>query len=277
MTKINIIIANTRSLKPKTESLLDCINELDSDFALLTDTWLHDEQVEKLQQDLSLGSGLGLLALNRKPGNNGVSYGGVAIAWRETVGKLTQITVKNRDDYEVLAAAVSLKGHSRKLVLVVCYVLPGYSRERGRGAMDYVESVVIELKRRFQDPFVLIGGDFNHWKIDAALENFADIKEIDVGPTRGRRSIDRLFTNMSRSVTESGTVTPLETEDDEEGNTKKSDHKVVYCKISLQRRAAMSPPRNSESGLSSMTRMPYFQLQIRTPRLKCIRERWLGP
>ena len=41
---------------------------------------------------------------------------------------------------------------------------------------------------------------------------------------------------MFRSITESGTVTPLETEDDEDGQTKKSDHRVVFCKFLLQRR-----------------------------------------
>ena len=236
MTRINVINANARSLKPKTNSLLDCITELDSDFALLTETWLNDEHIEELQQDLSLGSGLGLLALNRKPLNNGVSYGGVAITWRESVGRLSKIQVKNSDEYEVLAAAVSLRGHSRKLVLVVCYVPPGYNRDRGKGAIDYVESVVIELKRRYQDSYVLVGGDFKQWRIDEAMDNFADIKEVGVGPRRGRRSIDQVFTNMYRSVTESGTKTPLETEDDDKGKTKKSDHRVVFCKISLQRR-----------------------------------------
>ena len=80
MTKLNIINANARSLKPKTSSLIDCMTELDVDFAILTETWLNDNQIGELQQDLSLGSGLGLVALNRKAHDNGVSYGGVAVA-----------------------------------------------------------------------------------------------------------------------------------------------------------------------------------------------------
>ena len=197
---------------------------------------MNDDQISELQQDLSLGSGLGLLALNRKPLSNGVSYGGVAVVWRESTSKLSRIFLKNPHSYEVMVTAASLNGHSRKLVLVACYLPPGYDKERGRGAVDYIESVLIELKRRYQDPYVIVGGDFNQWKIGGAMDNFVDMKEIDVGPTRGNKTIDRVFTNMSRSIIESGTVTPLVTEDDEDGQTRKSDHRVVFCKFLLQRR-----------------------------------------
>ena len=223
-------------MRPKTKSLLDCITELDTDFALLTETWLQDEHLDKLKQDLSLGSGLGLEALNRKPGANGVAYGGVAVVWRESVGNLSRVTIKNPEAYEVIATAVSLKGHSRKLVLIACYIPPEYSRVRGNGALEFIENVVVELKRRFKDPYLVIGGDFNHWRIDEALGNFPGVKEIEIGPTRGSRSIDRLFVNVSRSVKQSGTFFPLETEEDELGLTKKSDHKIVFCKIALKRR-----------------------------------------
>ena len=73
-------------------------------------------------------------------------------------------------------------------------------------------------------------GDFNQWDIKEALQDFADVKEVNVGPTRGSRSIDRIFLNMTRAVVESGTLDPLET--DEEGT---SDHRVAYCRLDLPR------------------------------------------
>ena len=83
-TKINIINANARSLKPKKESLLDCFRETEADFAVLTETWLRDGNFAELTEELSLGSGLGLLTLNRPACENGVSYGGVGFVYRES-------------------------------------------------------------------------------------------------------------------------------------------------------------------------------------------------
>ena len=64
------------------------------------------------------------------------------------------------------------------------------------------------------------------------MEDFVDIKEADVGCTRGTKVIDRVFLNNYRSVTESGTVVPLETEEDDPA---KSDHRVAHVKIDLPR------------------------------------------
>ena len=47
-------------------------------------------------------------------------------------------------------------------------------------------------------------GDFNQWPVQEALQDFPDITEADVGPTRKDRCIDRVFTNFGRSVVESG-------------------------------------------------------------------------
>ena len=216
-------------------SLLDCFTELEVDIAVITETWLRDAEVGEITQDLLLGSGLGLLARNRPPGENGVSYGGVAVVWREKIGKTVLVDNKNPKKYEVMTAATSLKGHSRKLLTIACYFPPGYSRIEGNGAIDYLEDLVVELKRRFQDPYIIIAGDFNQWEVENGLANFADIKEIKVGCTRGNREIDRVFTNISRSVTESGTVDPLETEEAESG-VRRSDHRIVYCKCEVARR-----------------------------------------
>ena len=222
---------------PKTNSLLDCFTEMDIDCAVLTETWLQDRQVESLREDLTLGSGLNILTRNRRPAENGVAYGGVAVVWREELGSFRLLEFKNPECYEVLVAVGSLRGHSRKLVVLACYVPPGYNRFRGASALEYIEGLVIQVKRRYEDPYVVLAGDFNQWKVEDNLANFADIREVEVGKTRGNRAIDRIFTNMSRSVVHSGTVAPLETEEID-GETRRSDHKIAFCNMSLTRREA---------------------------------------
>ena len=213
-------------------TLLDCVKETDADIVILTETWLRDEEVEGLRLDLSKGTGLGLLARNREANSNGVCYGGVAVLWREALGLFGEVRLKNPQRFEVLVVAGSVKGHRRKLVIVAAYRPPGYDKHRGKGALEYVEEVIIEVKRRYVDPFIVMAGDFNHWKIVESLSNFVDIEDVRVGNTRGSRSIARVFLNVSRSVVESGTLLPLETEGEE---TRRSDHLIVFCKVLLNR------------------------------------------
>ena len=94
---------------------------------------------------------------------------------------------------------------------------------------------MIEAKRLYRDPFVFISGDFNQWNLEQALEEFVDLSEVDVGPSRGQRSIDRTFCNMGRSVIECGTVPPLETEAETADEAAKSDHMITYIKAELPR------------------------------------------
>ena len=81
------------------DSLVDNFTEMDVDIAVLTETWLRDSQEEELRRDLSLGSGLGLLTMNRRPNDNGVSYGGVAVVWRESAVNFVTVPVKNPDSF----------------------------------------------------------------------------------------------------------------------------------------------------------------------------------
>ena len=72
-------------------------------------------------------------------------------------------------------------------------------------------------------------GDFNQWKV--SLEDLSDMSEVRVGNTRKDKAIDRIFTNMHRKITESGTLAPLTTEEDIQ-----SDHRVAFCVLEVPRR-----------------------------------------
>ena len=101
MTLIN---TNARSLRPKIESLLDILEEVDTSVAVVTETWMQDgERMLQEVMDLSLGAGVGILYRNREAlASNGVSYGGVAVLWKECFGTFKKVEVKNPEHYEVL-------------------------------------------------------------------------------------------------------------------------------------------------------------------------------
>ena len=233
-TPINIINTNARSLCPKIDSLIDCFEEMDVTLGIVTETWLADgESLDRDVQDLAKGAGLDMLCLNRAPNGRGVAHRGVAIVANNAACKIKRIDLPNPGAFEVLVALSSIPGYSRKLLTVACYLPPNYAVPRGRDALDHIENVVRELKRRYRDPFIVVGGDFNQWAVQDALAEFPDLREMDVGPTRHDRCIDILFTNFGRSVTDSGTVPPLEPEPGHQGT--RSDHRLAFIKAELPR------------------------------------------
>ena len=153
-TRLSIINTNARSLCPKINSLIDCMEEIEASIAIVTETWLRDGQaLQDDMQDLSLGAGLGMICRNRSPARNGVTYGGVAIIWREAVCGFREVkTVRNSEGFEVLIAAGSLAGHSRKILCVAAYIPSGYTKRRGEAALEYINDVVVDIKRRYRGP-----------------------------------------------------------------------------------------------------------------------------
>ena len=137
---------------------------------MVTETWLKEgAELEGLREGLEEEAGLGMVCRNRIPGERGVSHGGVAILWQTSKMTVKVLDIKNSEDYEVLATAATVPGQRRKLVILACYIPPNYVKKRGEGALDYITDRIVELKRRFHDPQLLIAGDFNQWDIALSL------------------------------------------------------------------------------------------------------------
>ena len=227
-TQVNIINTNARSLCPKIDSLIDCFEEMDGTIGIITETWLADgDSLDRDVRDLANGAGLGMLCLNRPTNAQGVAHGGVALVNNRASCTMERLDLPNPHRFEVLTAVSTLPGYARKLLTVGCYLPPNYPVQRGREALSYIEDVVLELKRKYRDPFIIVGGDFNQWDIGGALQEFPDLREAPVGPTRQDRCIDRIFTNFGRAISECGTVPPLEPEPGQQGC--RSDHNLPSC------------------------------------------------
>ena len=69
----------------------------------------------------------------------------------------------------------------------------------------------------FNDPIVILGGDFNRRGVGKALEPFPDIKEHDVPPTRGGAALNITASNLIEKLPALTTFDGL----------KKSDHEIV--------------------------------------------------
>ena len=115
------------------------------------------------------GAGLGFLYKNRAANARSFSHGGVGIFFREGALSLTQIKMYDPDNFEVLSAIGMIKGLSRKIVVISCYLPPNYAVGRARAAIDHIGDCITQAKRKYDDPFLMIGGDFNQWKVEDAI------------------------------------------------------------------------------------------------------------
>ena len=102
------------------------------------------------------------------------------MVYRDAAASFTTIKLHNPDMIEVLMAGGVVHGLRRKVVVVACYIPPNYSTARGRKAQEFIAGAVTEAKRRYDDPIILVAGDFNQWRIEDHLTDFPDLEEHDV-------------------------------------------------------------------------------------------------
>ena len=196
-------------------------------FAIITETWFASGLSLELESErLLLGHGLNMLCLNRPP-VNGLSHGGVALIFKESTTKAARYHFNNPDIFEVMTVKLSVVGIKRKFFVVAAYIPPGYTVPRGRQCLQHISDIVLDIKNKNQDPYILVAGDFNQWPIAEKLAEYSDMCEIPSPPTRGDRKIDKIFLNWLDHVEDSGCVPPLETELMGDRKTF-SDHKIQY-------------------------------------------------
>ena len=229
--RLCFINTNARSLGPKVESWYVCFDEKYVNFTFLTETWYQSNRsLPDILAEFSSRFSLKAIARNRSTiANNGRSYGGgVAFIYREKSSKFDRFDLVNPDDHEVLATVGSVHGVKGKIFCLTVYAPPNLTTVKSRQLIDYVSDVVGEAKRTFADCSIVVAGDFNQWPVQDILQDHPDLQEVVHGPTRGDREIDRSFVNFGRSITESGALPPLETEDG-----KLSDHRIAWAQATF--------------------------------------------
>ena len=128
---------------------------------VVTETWMNGDNGE-VRERLSEEAGIGFLSRNRTTAAaKGQTYGGVALLWRENACSARRINFPNPGDFEVLPAAGSVRGHSRKLIILACYLPSNYSKQRSADELEHINDLIVHVERKFTDPFIIIAGDFN--------------------------------------------------------------------------------------------------------------------
>ena len=130
--------------------------------------------------------------------------------------------------HEVLAAVGRRTGQRRKVVFIVVYIPPYYNAEQNRSLFRYTNDVILKIKSKCDNPYIVYGGDFNRRDIKASLVDYPEIKPVQTQATRGNSVLDIIATNMNDFLVDSGITEAIATEEGVE-----TDHLTVFCHLSL--------------------------------------------
>ena len=122
-----------------------------------------------------------------------------------------------------------ISGIKGKVFVLSVYAPPNMQAAKARALLEYISDVVGEAEKTFEDCSIVVSGDFNQWPVGEISQEHLDLHEVNHGPTRGDREIDRTFVNFGRSIKGSGTLPPLETETGQE-----SDHKIAWAEAHFE-------------------------------------------
>ena len=211
-------------------SFADCFYEIDANIAIVTETWLQDGAIDTTVVDLAGEHGLDMIARNRLgAAANGRQYGGVAVFSRAASSNFKPLEIDNPDSFEVLCVTGKVSKLKDRVAVIAVYIPPGYTKPRADACIQYIADVIAETKRKIDSPIIIIGGDWNQWSLQPILDEHPDLSEVDHGPTREDRKIDRLLVNFSRAVVESDVLSPLD-----DGQGRVSDHGVAFFRAKFE-------------------------------------------
>ena len=155
--------------------------------------------------------------------------GGVAIIYDTNSVNFNGLTA-GKKKFEIISAIGRRTAQRRKVIAIGAYIPPGLDAEENREFLDNLGNIVRQFKVKYKTLYFIIAGDFNQRKVEEELREFSDIRKVVTPPTRGRNTLDIVFTNFPEYITEAGVTDPLFSE---EGT--QSDHKTVYVRPKIPR------------------------------------------
>ena len=221
---LSLACTNARSVVEKVDSLVTLFEEYDLHFALLTETWLTTKVCStRRMMDLTIGANISFIRRDR--GRRG---GGVAIAYNPLKIKLKKFPVGGEPGTEIVCATGNTPLSKRKIALISVYIPPSVS---GPALDSYVYTLVElmdNIKIKFPDALIFLGGDFNRKEMDRFCTAFPDMRPIEAGATRRGHALDEVYTNTVEMVQEKVVIGPLTKK-----NGVRSDHDIIVATVRI--------------------------------------------
>lgn len=223
---LNFLFTNARSLAPKVESLVEMFDNLEIDFAAVSETWLMGgKRFRKNVQKLEDRDDLVMIFKNRKSRG-----GGVAIIFDKKRMNLKPVDMK-QGDLEVVGAVGRTVNDSTKIFVVSAYY-PPQTRKEGVDALNScIARAVEQMKNQHEGLKIVICGDMNKKDIVPILLDHPDILVMQSPSTRKAETIDLCLTNIELHNAVIRKYPPLTTPDG-----KRSDHDCIMCSTKVPKK-----------------------------------------
>ena len=190
--RLKFITANCRSLKEKIESLAEHLNEVDASFAILSETWITSENIDRVKNDLEKGFGLKIIEKHRRGKKKG---GGVAIVWRDSKINFSRYKLFT-GDFEIVAAKTKLRAAERSMFVFSTYYPPNMSVNDVIKMNEIITDEIQKIKTKEENPVIVVSGDMNGKDCSVLCSDFPDVFKVDTPPTRGGNCLDLCYTNF---------------------------------------------------------------------------------
>ena len=186
-----------RSLVPKLDSLSELHSELECDISIITETWAKDnDKINEVFNDHEDKTGYVFIRKDRVGDQRG---GGVAISYKKDLITMTRARLP-RSNFEIVAAVGRRTGQRRKVVVLALYIPPWFSAERNRKILRYINDCVILLCNRYDNLYLIVGGDYNGRSHIDSVKDSPMLKPVVTPPTRGSRTLDIILTNAQSDI-----------------------------------------------------------------------------
>ena len=219
---LSFLYTNSRSLPPKLKSLIEMFNELELDFAAISETWMSEgKRYEKNADRLEYSEELKIIRKSRS-----TRGGGVAIIFSTRRMKLSPVKIRN-NVYEVVGAIGRTTRDSRKLLIVSAYYPPQMRRDKVEEMNRCISDLIDAQKAKHEALGVIMCGDINNKDLMALLTDHPDIQVLDTPTTRKNETLDLCLTNLRKPDCFVRKFPPLV---NEEGQMSDHDCIVVCCR-----------------------------------------------
>ena len=180
ITTFNFLLTNARSLAPKIDSFVENFHERDTDLCVVTETWLNEGSglLQDGSVDLGLGEGIGAAHCGRRIGERG---GGVGIFYRTSKMKIVDITPTD-NPHEIVAVLCSLRGTAKKILCIGAYLTTALTQPQSEVFLQYINDLLHLFKSKYQDPHIIVAGDWNRGDTSIFHEDFSNLNVIDTPP-----------------------------------------------------------------------------------------------
>ena len=82
-------------------------------------------------------------------------------------------------------------------MVLVAYIPPYYNAQQNASVLSYINDALTALKAKYDDPYIIVGGDFNGRRFVQAVREHPEIKSVTTGPTRNDAVLDIVGSNMN--------------------------------------------------------------------------------